>query len=155
MPDGLYEQDALAWSERQAALLRRLAAGERVNEAVDWANVIEEVQDVGLSELHGCESLLEQALRHLLKLHVWPDSPSAAHWRGEIVVFLGSARRRFSPSMRQRIYADALRAVETERGQTPLADIVAGVCPFTLDDLLSSPPDVAELMSRLGHIEVL
>ena len=27
MPDGLYEVDALAWSERQAGLLRRLAAG--------------------------------------------------------------------------------------------------------------------------------
>ncbi len=156
MPDGLYEQDALAWSERQAALLRRLAAGERVNESVDWANVIEEVQDVGLSELHGCESLLEQALRHLLKLHVWPDSQSAAHWRGEIVVFLGSARRRFSPSMRQRIdlagiYADAFRAVETERGQTSVADNLAGTCPFTLDDLLSSRPDLAKLVSRLGH----
>ena len=38
-PDSLYGRDALAWSEQQAALLRRLAAGERLNEAVDWANV--------------------------------------------------------------------------------------------------------------------
>ncbi len=29
MPDGLYERDFLEWSERQADLLRRLAAGER------------------------------------------------------------------------------------------------------------------------------
>ena len=42
MPDGLYERDALAWSDRQAGLLRRIAAGERLNEAVDWANVIED-----------------------------------------------------------------------------------------------------------------
>ena len=61
MPDGLYERDALAWSERQADLLRRLAAGERLNEAVDWPNVIEEVQDVGLSELRAVRSLLVQA----------------------------------------------------------------------------------------------
>ncbi|MBV8574866.1 MAG: DUF29 family protein [Acetobacteraceae bacterium] len=51
MPDALYERDALAWAEQQAKLLRRLAAGERLNPSVDWPNVIEEVQDVGLSEL--------------------------------------------------------------------------------------------------------
>jgi hypothetical protein len=34
-----YETDILAWSERQGALLRRLAAGERVNDAdLDWPN---------------------------------------------------------------------------------------------------------------------
>ncbi len=53
MPDGLYERDVLSWAEQQAALLRRLVAGERVNGTVDWANVIEEVQDVGLSRSCG------------------------------------------------------------------------------------------------------
>ncbi len=33
--DGLYDQDALRWSETQAALEGRLAAGERVHDAVD------------------------------------------------------------------------------------------------------------------------
>lgn len=37
----LYEEDILTWSERQADLLRRLAAGERVNDQVDWENVVE------------------------------------------------------------------------------------------------------------------
>ena len=78
MPDGLYEQDALAWSERQADLLRRVAAGDELDEAVDWPNVIDEVLDVGRSELHGCESLLQQAILHLLKRHLWPDSPAVA-----------------------------------------------------------------------------
>ncbi len=58
MPEGLYKQDILSWAERQSELLRRLAAGEHVNEAVDWAHVIEELRDVGLSELRACESLL-------------------------------------------------------------------------------------------------
>ena len=35
MPDGLYERDALLWSEQQADLLRRLAEGERLNAAVE------------------------------------------------------------------------------------------------------------------------
>jgi hypothetical protein len=88
MPDDLYERDVLVWAERQADFLRRLGAGERVNDAVDWPNVIEEVQDVGLSELRACRSLLRQALVRLLKLRAWPDSPAAAHWRGETAGFL-------------------------------------------------------------------
>lgn len=103
MPDGLYERDALAWAERQVALLGRLAAGERLNEAVDWAHVIEEVRDVGLSELRAWQSLLRQALVHLLKLHLAPDDQAANHWRGELVGFLADAQARFTPSMRQRL----------------------------------------------------
>ena len=38
--------DILAWSKRQADLLRRVAAGERVNDQVDWGNVAEEIEDI-------------------------------------------------------------------------------------------------------------
>jgi hypothetical protein len=34
MPDGRYERDALTWSEQQSDLLRRPAAGERLNAMV-------------------------------------------------------------------------------------------------------------------------
>ena len=67
-----YESDILLWSERQAQLLRRLAAGERVNDLVDWENVIEEVESVGSEQLHAVESLLLQALVHILKAQGWP-----------------------------------------------------------------------------------
>ena len=41
----LYDEDFVAWSERQAALLRRRAAGELVNDAeIDWTNVAEEIE---------------------------------------------------------------------------------------------------------------
>jgi uncharacterized protein DUF29 len=43
----LYHTDILEWSERQGALLRRLAAGERINDQIDWENVVEEVESVG------------------------------------------------------------------------------------------------------------
>jgi hypothetical protein len=44
----LYVTDILLWSERQAELLRRHAAGERVNDdAIDWPNIAEEIEDVG------------------------------------------------------------------------------------------------------------
>ena len=35
--DGLYDADVLEWSEQQARLLRRHAAGEQLNEAPDSA----------------------------------------------------------------------------------------------------------------------
>jgi Domain of unknown function DUF29 len=116
MPDGLYERDILSWSEHQADLLRRLARGERVND-VDWTHVVEEIEDVGLSELHAVESYLDLILVHLLKVHGWPNSLSIRHWRTEIASFQKNAVRRFSPSMRQRIdlaklYSDALEQLE-------------------------------------------
>ena len=156
MPDGLYEHDALAWAEQQADLLRRLAAGERLNAAVDWPNLIEEVQDVGLSELRSCRSLLRQALVHLLKLHAWPGSQAAAHWHDEVGVFLADAEDRFTLSMRQRInldelYAKALhlaRATTDATGGEPPHSLPE-TCPFTLNELLAGRPDVAALVAKL------
>ena len=154
MPDGLYDRDALAWAEQQAELLRRLAAGERVNDTVDWANVIEEVQDVGLSELRSCRSLLRQAITHLLKLHAWPDSTAAAHWREEAGTFLDDAEQRFTPSMRQRIdlddlYAKALRRVRMATDDVGLPRPLPDVCPFILNELLSG--DVRKLAAKLAE----
>ena len=155
MPDGLYERDALAWAEHQAALLRRLAAGERLNEAVDWPNVIEEVAEVGLPELRACRSLLRQALIHLLKLHAAPDSQAAAHWQGELAGFLTDARDAFTPSARQRIdlaelYADALYRTGATPGNGPTSP--PATCPFTLDDLVALRPDITRLAARLTDV---
>ena len=154
MPDGLYERDALAWAERQAELLRRLAAGERLNEPVDWPNVIEEVQDVGLSELRACESLLQQAITHLLKLRAWPGSRASTHWRDEIEAFLDDAERRFTASMRQRIalddlYARALRRARVAKDDTGTPQALPDTCPFVLDDLLAPAADVEILVQKI------
>jgi hypothetical protein len=107
MPDSLYERDVLAWSEHQADLLRRLGRGERVND-VDWTHVAEEIEDVGLSQLRAVERLISQIFLHLLKLYAWPDSQACGHWRSEIVGFQKNLKRRFAPSMSQRINIDEL-----------------------------------------------
>jgi len=138
---GKYEADVLLWSEHQAALLRRLAAGERVNDQVDWGNVIEEIESVGNEQLHAVTSLLLQALVHMLKAEAWPLSPEVPHWEAEARLFRAQATDRYVPSMRQRInlariYRLALRAMpETIDGQAPLP--VPEACPVTLDELLS------------------
>jgi hypothetical protein len=138
----LYDDDILLWSERQADLLRRRAAGELVSEAeLDWPNIAEEIESVGHEQLHAVESFLVQALLHDLKATAWPLSPDVPHWRAEARRFRGDAASRFAPSMRQRIdlakvYRRALRAMpETIDDQPPLP--VPEICPVTLDELLA------------------
>jgi hypothetical protein len=140
-----YDTDILLWSERQAELLRRRAAGELDNEAaLDWPNIAEEIESVGNEQLHAVTSLLVQALTHMLKAEAWPLSRERAHWQAEARRFRGDAADRFAPSMRQRIdlaklYRRALRAVpETIDGQPPLP--MAEVCGVTLDELLNDDP---------------
>jgi Domain of unknown function DUF29 len=142
MPDDLYDHDALAWSERQAALLRRVARGERVND-VDWDHVVEEIEDVGLSELNAVYSYLRQILVHLLKLHGWPDLEPEQHWRAEIAAVQSDAARRFAPSMRRRIdladiYDQAKRQIGLTRYGGKAALTPPTICPVTLDELLSA-----------------
>jgi hypothetical protein len=138
----LYEDDILLWSEHQADLLRRRAAGELVNEAeLDWPNIAEEIESVGSEQLHAVESFLVQALLHDLKAEAWPLSRDVPHWRAEARRFRDDAASRFAPSMQQRIdiakiYRRALRAMpETMGGQPPLP--VPESCPVTLDELLA------------------
>ena len=50
-----YDSDVLTWSEHQAALLRRVAAGEQLNERLDWSNIAEEIEDAGRSKLRSVE----------------------------------------------------------------------------------------------------
>ena len=120
-----YETDIVLWSEHQSELLRRVAAGERVNDQVDWENVIEEIADVGINTVRACRSLLLQALIHMLKAEAWPLSRDAPSWRAEAKRFRVDAADAFAPSMRQKIdvnaiYAKALRLLpEAIDGQPP------------------------------------
>jgi hypothetical protein len=137
----LYDDDILMWSERQAELLRRTAAGERVNSAeLDWPNIIEEIESVGNEQLRAVNSNLMQALMHMLKAKAWPLSRDVPHWESEARVFRVNAADRFAPSMRQRInlariYANAVHALPTTiDGVPPLP--VPDACIATLDELL-------------------
>jgi hypothetical protein len=59
-----YDVDIFAWSQRQGALLRRLAAGERVNDTdFDWPNIAEEIETVGRSERSAVASHICQHYR--------------------------------------------------------------------------------------------
>lgn len=137
------DADVLAWSEHQAGLLRRLAAGGLSNEAPDCANIIEEVESVGRSQSSAAKSLLVQALLHDLRCAAWPDPREVQHWRAEARGFRDDAAEAFTPSMRQRIDVPDLyrRAVgrlpETMDGQRQLP--LPEPCPATLDQMLGMP----------------
>ncbi len=153
MPDDLYVQDIVLWSDRQTALLRRAASGERVND-LDWPHIIEEIEDVGGSAIRAVTSLLRRAIEHLLKLHGWPDHPATSHWRSEIMGFLADARESFTPGMRQRveldrIYLNSWRAIIVLRmeGEPPAGLPTAN--PFTLELLFADPPDIGALLACL------
>jgi hypothetical protein len=137
----LYDNDILLWSEHQAELLRQHAATARTNDAIDWPNIIEEIESVGNEQLHAVTSLLRQALIHMLKAEAWPLSRDAPSWRAGAVDFRAQAADRYAPSMRQRlnltrIYRQALRAIpKAIDGEPPL--LLPDVCDVTLDQLLS------------------
>lgn len=76
-----YDTDTLLWSERQAALLRRLAAGEQVNAQVDWENVAEEIDSVGRSQRIALASHVRVVLEHLMKLEASPAVEPRRGWR--------------------------------------------------------------------------
>jgi hypothetical protein len=137
----LYDNDVVAWSERQADLLRRVAAGERINDLVDWPNVIEEVESVGQSQVDAVESLWTQAFLHDLKAEAWPLAIDVDKWRADARLFRRQARRKYRASMRQKLdlaglYADALAGLPDKMDGTPQLP-VPQASPVTLDELLS------------------
>jgi len=152
MPDDLYHRDIVLWAETQADRLRRMAAGERVND-LDWANVIEEVESVGRSETKGVRSLLRQALIHALKVAAWPDHPAHVHWRNEIRTFLVDARDGFTPSMAQqldlaKLHASALEVVR-DLDLGPASADLRETTDLELGELLSPRLSTDALIARL------
>ena len=152
----LYDADILLWSEQQADLLRRLARGERVNDAVDWENVIEEVGDVGRSEFNSAASLLEVGLTHLLLAHASPPPEPVGHWRSEAITALAGAARRYAPSMGRRIDLGEVWAVAVAAAGNKLAAdggparSLPERCPFVVEDLARRLPDLDALLAHLA-----
>lgn len=154
MPDDLYRTDIVTWSRQQAERLRRHVAGERVND-LDWEHVIEEIEDLGNSEIAAVRSLLTQAMLHALKLARWPDSPAVMHWSSEAASFLDQAQDRFRPSMAQQIdvqrcFARARKTLLAIRGDGPGLP-VPDQTGLTLEALMDEAADLGALIEALGR----
>ena len=135
-----YRADILAWSSRQAALLRRLVAGEKIADQIDWESVIEEVEFAGRRQLLEIKSLLVQALASMLQIWAWPQSPEVPIWLTEAQGCQRNVAASITPNMRSRIdinelYFKAIRCVLKTSGgrETPLFPTE---CPISLDQVL-------------------
>jgi hypothetical protein len=157
----LYESDILAWSEQQADALRQLGARSDLPNALDLARVVDEIEDVGQSELNAVKSFIRLVLGHAIKCLAASNAPRVRHWHAEIGNWQSELADRVSPSMRRRIDLDVLwgRAVrqaeldllEHESDATAIASVVAlrGTrCPIPLDDLLAEPAGLVALIEQ-------
>jgi Domain of unknown function DUF29 len=99
------DTDTVLWSEHQADLLRRLAAGERVNDQVDWENVAEEIDSVGRSQRIALASHVRVVLEHLMKLEASPAMEPRRGWRETVRRARADIRELLadSPSLRQTV----------------------------------------------------
>lgn len=138
-----YESDTYTWANEQAALLRRLSAGEPINNQPDWANIIEEIEGVSRSELRAATSPLANAMQHKLYLIGWPKNESTRHWQAEVTVQLVEMHGEYRPSMRQAIEAslDHLYRLAKVRAMRHMVDTPAATplpmsCPWSFDELL-------------------
>jgi Domain of unknown function DUF29 len=133
----LYEEDFLAWTEQQAALVR---AG-RLDE-LDLDNLAEELDTMGRSEWGELENRLEVLLMHMLK---WDHQPArrSRSWQGTMREQRNAIRRlmRRSPSLKRDledtiadVYPDALGRAVAETG--PSAATFPDRLPYSVAQVL-------------------
>lgn len=147
-----YEDDFFAWTQEQAAAIRR-AADARANVGVDWENVATELEDMGKSDRRALYSRLDVLAVHLLK---WLHCPElldrcARPWRLTIVEQRKeiAAEFDFSPSLRKAAADRWPRALLDARRQAAIeAEVPVSRFPrdptITLDQALDDafPPDL-------------
>jgi hypothetical protein len=80
-----YDTDFVLWSREQADLPRRMSAGERVNDLVDWENVAEEIDSLGRSDWRELRRRVQVTLRHLIQLLASAAVPPRQGWRRTVV----------------------------------------------------------------------
>lgn len=100
----LYDQDYYLWLKTTQ---KQLATGDF--SALDVANLVEELADMGKSEKRALISLLTRLVEHLLKLSYWEEEKERVgnHWASEIVNFRAQIETRLedSPSLRSQLPA--------------------------------------------------
>ena len=100
-----YDTDIVEWSERQGALLRRLALGETVEDQIDWSNIIDEVATAGRFERAALRSRIAvvlEFLEYLMKLEASPSVDPRNGWEVSVV----RARRGTAILIVSRLVAD-------------------------------------------------
>src|SRR5262249_12661549 len=133
-----------AWTQEQAALLRRVRPGDN---QLDIELIAEEIEDLGKSELHTCQSLCEHIIEHLLKLEYSGLDEPQRHWRRELTELRLQLDKKSTRSIIAKLdlparYRAALRMLRYL--EDDLADLLKRVpaeCPYSLDQILGGDND--------------
>lgn len=140
-----YEDDVYTWSQEQARALRR-AARTRLNlpEPVDFANVAEEIESLGIAQLHALYSRYVVLLMHLLKWQYQAERRSAS-WSATIRTQRREIGKllRLSPGLKPRRPAELAEAYAAARedaaAETGLPiERFPKTCPYTPEEVESS-----------------
>jgi len=143
MATQLYDTDFFAWTQRQAAVLRRMAA-ERSNTDLDLEHLAEEIESVGGSDKREVKSRLTTILEHLLKIAYSPAYEPLNGWRGTVRTQRRDllALLKQSPSLKRVVedefahcYRDAAEDARLSHVDLSLAPIPTQF-PFDLDQIL-------------------
>ena len=136
----LYEQDFYVWTEAQAALLR-----ERRFEALDLANLIEEVEGLGDAKKSAVLNNASVIIEHLLKLQHSPAQDPRRGWSESIIEHRGRLEIELTPRLRQilenelpRVYDLTRRTTERKLrlyGEDTAADALPAACPYTVEQI--------------------
>jgi hypothetical protein len=127
----LYDQDFVAWTQEQAAALRA-AAHSGTNQALDWANLAEEVEDLGKSVRRELRNQTTRIMHHLLKLQHSPATEPRRGWRNSA----REARTQIAALLR-----------ENPSLQSDLARLVAEELPDAINLAIADLDDYGELNS--------
>ncbi|MBB3997371.1 DUF29 domain-containing protein [Aureimonas pseudogalii] len=138
-PSAAYERDFFAWTQDQAAKLRARTAetGD-----VDWENVAEEIEGVGISEKREVRSRLEVLIVHLLKWqfqpdrrkHEWSDTITEQRRRLSMVIDDSPSLRTFPAAILADLYDLAVMSA-TKETQMPRS-VFPATCPFGIEEIL-------------------
>jgi hypothetical protein len=79
----LYRADLVMWAAQQAEALRSAARAGN-NAPVDWDNVAEEIESLGVSERRTLASHLRTVIEHLIKLRASPAAGPRNGWMDTI-----------------------------------------------------------------------
>lgn len=133
----LYEQDFLSWIEAQAQALK-----DRQVAALDWDNLVEEIESMGRSQRNELKSRLRVLLMHLIKWHWQPEKRSTS-WQLTIKEQRLSLRDllEMSPSLRlslpvllPKAWQDASSSAALETGLKE--STFSEICPWSVEDVL-------------------
>jgi hypothetical protein len=135
----LYDEDFYAWTQQQGELLRR---GPAAANRLDYDLIAEEIEDLGRSELHACQSLCEHIIEHLLKIEYSGLAEPADHWRREITEWRVQLERKQTRGIiakldlpdRYRVALKLLRYLDRE--MPGLMRRVPEECPYSLEQIL-------------------